>query len=625
MGLSLWHKGTVRAGVLVLTVAFGELASFGQTGPDWRKVGGSAVEVTLAAPATGPVDQVWFSPQGSVLFARTRSGRVFQTADFETWSPAEGEPPAPVSSTAARLPETGARIVAAGGRGRIYGLGRQLFRSDDGGRTWENLTAYKANAIVGTGQHSVAVSPADADQVVVANDFGVWRSLDGGLTWTGLNQFLPNLGVRRILSTPAGPAGPRVAVDGLGAIELPPGGMVWQTAPGVPADPEAALKQRFGSIIRNLTAVAQAGRFVYAGTADGRILISIDEGATFNSTQVPARAVGAVVRLWVDPSGAALAVMGGRGARILRNAYGNLQWDELDGNLPDSYVYGIAAERAAGAVYVATERGVFFGRADLMNASTPSVSWTHLTANLQPAVATDVRLDPAGVQLYIALDGYGVYAAAAPHRARNLRIVNGGDFTSRAAAPGSLLSVVGGRVDGATGGGLTYPVLAGNETESQIQVPFEAAGPTVALALRTADGIVTRDLLVQRVSPSIMVSREGAAMLYDADSGLPLDLRNAARSNGRLHIWATGLGRVSPDWPTGVAAPLENAPRVVAQVRAFLDGAPLQVMKSSLMPGYVGFYLIEVQLPPIVNAGSSELYVSADGQESNRVQVWIEP
>jgi uncharacterized protein (TIGR03437 family) len=625
MGLSLWHKGTLRTGVIVLTIAFGELASFGQTSPDWRKVGGSAVELTLAAPATGAVDQVWFSPEGSVLFARTHSGRIFQTADFETWSPVEAaDAPAPVSSSAARLPETGARVVAAGARGRIYGLGRQLFRSDDGGRTWENLTAYKTTPIVGTGQHSVAVSPADSEQVIVANDFGVWRSLDGGRTWTGLNQLLPNLGVRRILSTPAGPAGTRVAVEGLGAVELPPGGVVWQTAPGVPPDPDSVLKQRFAPAIRNLTAIAQAGRFVYAGTLDGRILISIDEGVTFNQTQMPARAVGPVVRLLADPSGTALAVIGGRGARVLRTITGNF-WDELDGNLPDGFVYGIAAERAAGAVYLATEHGVFFGRADLMNASTPAVSWTSLTGKLPAVAATDVRLDPAGVQLYIALDGYGVYAASAPHRARNLRIVNAGDFTSRAAAPGSLLSVVGGRVDGATGGGLNYPVLAGNSSESQIQVPFEASGPTVALALRTADGIVTRDLPVQRVSPTIMVSRDGAAMLYDADSGLPLDLRTAARSNGRLHIWATGLGRVSPDWPTGVAAPLENAPKVVAQVRAFLDGAPLQVTKSSLMPGYVGFYLIEVQLPSIVNAGSSELFVSADGQESNRVQVWIEP
>jgi len=43
------------------------------------------------------------------------------------------------------------------------------------------------------------------------------------------------------------------------------------------------------------------------------------------------------------------------------------------------------------------------------------------------------------------------------------------------------------------------------------------------------------------------------------------------------------------------------------------------------VPGYIGFYLIEVQLPPIVNAGTSELLITADNQESNRVIVTIEP
>jgi uncharacterized protein (TIGR03437 family) len=88
---------------------------------------------------------------------------------------------------------------------------------------------------------------------------------------------------------------------------------------------------------------------------------------------------------------------------------------------------------------------------------------------------------------------------------------------------------------------------------------------------------------------------------------------------------ATGLGKVRPDWPTGLAAPLQNPPVVAAAVRAFLDGSPLAVTRAALAPGYIGFYIIEVQLPPIVNAGSSELYITADGQESNRVRMLLEP
>jgi uncharacterized protein (TIGR03437 family) len=225
--------------------------------------------------------------------------------------------------------------------------------------------------------------------------------------------------------------------------------------------------------------------------------------------------------------------------------------------------------------------------------------------------------------LYIALEGYGVYAAAAPHRLTNLRILNAGDYSTRAAAPGSLLSVIGSRVSAVRGGNLSYPVLAASETESQIQVPFEATGPRVPLELETAAGRIRRDLAVQPVSPTILVSRDGAPMLYDADTGLPFDAAHIAHANGRLQIWATGMGRVRPEWPAGMQAPLNNPPAVVANVRAYLDRAPLQVTRATLLPGFVGFYLIEVQLPPLTNTGTAELYISADGQESNRVQLVI--
>ena len=626
------RKRTTRATVLLLTLAG---AALGQTAPDWRKVGGSAVELSLASPATGPVAQVWFAPAGDLLLARTVSGKVFQTRDFETWiaadcgaSGAGCQAPEPRPAAAARLPEPNATVIQApGNAARSYALGQQLFRSDDDGRTWQNLTAYRSDAVIGTGQHSLAIAPANPDQLVVANDFGVWRSLDGGMTWSGLNQFLPNLAVRRILSSPNGRTGTRIAADGAGALELPPGGSVWQAAGAdAVADPEASLRQRYAPVVgTELSAAAQAGQYVYAGTRDGRIFVSIDNGATFRETPMPAGS-GAVVRIFADPvePRVAVAALAGDGPRVLRTTLGGNFWDVLDNNLPAGAVHAVAADRVAGAVYAATDRGVFLGRADLENASTPVVNWIELTQKLPAAPAVDVRLDAAGVQLYVALEGYGLYATAAPHRIGNLRIVNGGDYSTRPAAPGSLLSVIGGRVDGATGAGLNYPVLSDSAAETQIQVPFDATGPSVALALHTAAGTVTRDLAVQPVSPTILISQDGVPMLWDADSGLPLDYRNPAHSGGRVQIWATGLGRVRPDWPAGMQAPLDSPPAVVAQVKASLDGKPLEVTRATLVPGYVGFYLIEVQLSAIVNAGTSELLITADGQESNRVQLTVE-
>ncbi len=58
-----------------------------------------------------------------------------------------------------------------------------------------------------------------------------------------------------------------------------------------------------------------------------------------------------------------------------------------------------------------------------------------------------------------ALDGYGVYVAAARITGAAMRIVDAADSTARPAAPGSLLSVLGAHVNSANGGSLVYPVL----------------------------------------------------------------------------------------------------------------------------------------------------------------------
>ena len=186
--------------------------------------------------------------------------------------------------------------------------------------------------------------------------------------------------------------------------------------------------------------------------------------------------------------------------------------------------------------------------------------------------------------------------------------------------------MVGQRIDEATAAGLNYPVWNTAGTDSQIQVPFEAVGPTVALALHTAAGTtVDRDLRVQPVSPAILVNRDGLPALFDADSGMPIGAGNAAYSGQRIQIMATGLGKVRPDWVTGRPAPAENPPAVVAGVRTYLDRNPVSTNAATLAPGYVGFYLVEVQLPVVSNYGAMELHLSVDGQESNRVQIVIVP
>lgn len=620
---------TVLATVLIASSAFAQ-NSPGLT-PDWRHVGNTAIDRSLAGLATGPVDRVWFSA-GGALRAHTPSGRVFETSDFETWHASTAAVPAEAAAApVTRLPESGARV-----RGRsatIYAVTRFAYRSDNGGASWDNLTGFRGGSILGDGLADLAVSPADDQQIAVAGANGVFRSMDGGKSWSSLNQALPNLPAGRLLSLPNGDRGARLELSDGTVVEWQPGQKIaWRVADNSDVAAEAQAMQAFGAV-RGLkvTAIARLGSYIYLGLGDGLISVSPDGGRNWIHQGYNA---GAVERFWVDPADprVALAVFGANpretapGAssyHVARTENGGIFWDDYSSNLPDAAAHGITADLGGQAIYVATDAGVFMASTDFRILGMPP-RWTSLTG-LPAGAAMDVKLDAQGNQLWAAIDGYGVFATLAPHRLRDPKVVSTADMVARATSPGALVSVLGARVETAQAGQLQIPVLDANDSESQLQIPFEASGTSVSLAMRSADGrTLNSPVPLEATAPAIFTDRDGTPMLLDGESGVMLDAMNPAHSRGRIQILATGLGRVNPDWPTGQPGPVENPPTVLAPVRAYLDRQPVVVTRAVLAP-YIGFYLVELEVPKIVNYGPAELYLEAGGQASNRVRVYIEP
>lgn len=625
------YNATVRVVSATILATVGVFAQTAPGGLTWTKIGNELIDKSLAGLATGPIDRVWYSAEGQ-LFARTASGRIFATSDFETWRPALGTEPSPVSrSGAASLPEAGAVTrTARTNSPRFYAFGRFVYKSDNNGASWDNLTSFRGVSIIGGDLRDLAVSPSNEDEASVATASGVFRTLDGGKSWSGLNQGLPNLPSARLMSLPSGSEGARVGLLDASVVEWQPG----QKVAWVPADNSAYLRE-FGlrqalTAIRKvkITAVAWQGDMVYLGSADGQLIASSNRGQTYLPA-FPVAGGGAVQRFWTDPSDAriAIAVLGANpdtpSAHVLRTINGGANWDDMTGNLPDTAVRGVTADRASGAVYVATDQGVYFATADLGTLG-GAVAWTRLSGLPETPVA-DVMLDAGANQLWAALDGYGVYSTLAPHRFRDPRVVSAADFVARAAAPGSLVSVAGAKVASAQAGSTPAAVLAATDTETQIQIPFEARGSSVSLAVASSDGQRTLPAVaLETAAPAIFVARDGSPMLLDSESGVMLDAMTPAHSRARIQILATGLGRVTPDWPTGIAGPVENPPKVAATVTAYLDRQPVEVTKAVLAP-YIGYYLVEIEIPEIVNYGPAELYIEAGGQSSNRVRVYIEP
>ncbi|HEX5102912.1 MAG TPA: hypothetical protein VFV87_03825, partial [Pirellulaceae bacterium] len=168
---------------------------------DWRRFGNLSIAGAVSAGlASGPVSRVWYSASGEGLLLTTPSGAVWETKDFETWTAAIGEAPNRVQAEASALPEAAAHVQAVGGR--LYAAGAYAWSSDDDGRTWRNLTQFAKFSILGGPLADLAISPVNPDDITVANANGVWRSLDGGLTWDSLNALLPNLPAARLLRAP---------------------------------------------------------------------------------------------------------------------------------------------------------------------------------------------------------------------------------------------------------------------------------------------------------------------------------------------------------------------------------------------------------------------------------------
>ncbi|MEZ5397200.1 MAG: hypothetical protein R2724_31085 [Bryobacterales bacterium] len=67
---------------------------------------------------------------------------------------------------------------------------RCLWISYDDGENWTMLA--EQGEIVGGPQMDIAFDPLESERVVLANANGLWRSEDGGLSWTSLNDRLPN-------------------------------------------------------------------------------------------------------------------------------------------------------------------------------------------------------------------------------------------------------------------------------------------------------------------------------------------------------------------------------------------------------------------------------------------------
>ncbi|MEV0172184.1 glycosyl hydrolase [Streptomyces sp. NPDC050803] len=175
-------------------LAAAEARELPTVGNRWKSVGPTNIGGRIVSLALDPkrADTLYAAAASGGLWRSTDAGSTFHSVWPDSWTQAMG--------AVATAPD-GTLYVGTGepnpGGGSITYEGTGLYRSKDGGRSWQPLGLRDSGAI-----SAITIDPADPRRIYVAasgslynggGDRGVYRTEDGGATWerilTGANEF----------------------------------------------------------------------------------------------------------------------------------------------------------------------------------------------------------------------------------------------------------------------------------------------------------------------------------------------------------------------------------------------------------------------------------------------------
>ncbi len=346
-----WQAGQAglsgNGGVLDLALAGRQFLAAGWTGVYGSQAGGETWRELAPSLGTPQAQTLLATERGLLLGTRTGLYR-WQTAS-ETWEPLPFEfPPGGLQSLAADpLDET-----------RLYAgtAGDGLYRSDDGGRSWERLPG------IGFGIPALAVDPANRDHLyILAAWERVYESKDGGQTWLanwdGLGETLETTS---LAVTPAN-GGSVVYAGAETGLFRSRNGEDWEWVA------QEIVDQSVLALLIQPTPPASGGSpILYIGATRG-VYRSLDQGQTVQSCTHDTLGWGcgleniSVTALLADPNHQTHLYAGTAYNGVYRSTDSGHTWQpigppDLSNDVVESLAWG-----PEGALFVAAESGVWHG------------------------------------------------------------------------------------------------------------------------------------------------------------------------------------------------------------------------------------------------------------------------
>jgi uncharacterized protein (TIGR03437 family) len=266
-----------------------------------------------------------------------------------------------------------------------------------------------------------------------------------------------------------------------------------------------------------------------------------------------------------------------------------------------------------------------------------------LTNSERPFLRTVAALPNRKAIIALTTSGFTVLpwsydVPAAPPRLQ--RVVNAADFT-KPIAPGGLISVFGTNLSPIPNGsfpglpssaitesclqvnGAAVPVLYVSSQQINAQLPNIEGNTT--MRLNTPGGSSDNfNITISPAAPSVFRVASGdtvtAAVVRFSNNDL-VSASNPIRAGDVLTIYATGLGRTSPEVPSGSPAPVDQLSTTDIPAKVKIGGVPADVLFAGLTPGQIGLYQINVQVGGGVAPGDSVPLEITQGGASTSITV----